>query len=360
MHRDSLSFMPDQRVNWWGLDTTLMCDNYRSIIRMDPNGIMVAAWHSNPTDAASYGIHMAAYNDTITRFSNSQTLLHTFTGTTAGPQGNNFYAPSLFVTEFITATDTTTDFFLVWQDFYEDTTGGNIYSVRGRVVEVLADLDVDNDSLDVHNDTLDLRAQPAGPAYSPFAKGAFILANTSDAYNPDSFDGPSISRVDSITASCSLDSVFVLGLPASMTVGQVNVCTLAVAIPVGTTPGSFLGTVLISGVDSVGAPAEETFVLRYQGPQPRGSLDSLEVVPIPYKPGRDPTHDAIHFQGLVSGARVRVYDLAGALVWDSNSGTDDAADGHISWEANVASGIYIYLVTAPDGDHRKGKLSVIR
>ncbi len=357
MHRDSLSFAPDQQVNWWGPDTTLLCDNYRPIIRMDPNGIMVAAWHGNPVDSIGYGIHMAAYNDSIARFSNSQSLLNTFTGTTAGPQGNNFYSPSLFVAVI----DSVTNFFLVWQDFYEDTTGGNIYSVRGRVVPMLADLDVDNDSLDMQYDTLDLRIQPAGPAYSPFAKGTFILANTSSAYNPDSFDGPSMSRVDSITASCSLDSVFVLGLPASMTVGQVSVCTLAVVIPVGTTPSFFSGTVLISGVDSAGGPVEETFIIFYQGPQPRGSLDSLEVVPIPYTPGRDPAHDAIHFQGLVSGARVRVYDLAGALVWDSeNPETDDAADGHISWEADVASGIYIYLVTAPDGDHRKGKLSVIR
>jgi len=354
MHRDSLLFEPNQQVNWWGADTLATYDNYRPVIRMDPMGTMVAAWHDNPATAGSYGIHMAAYVDTIGRFSNSQTLLNTFTGTTAGPQGNNFYSPSLFVTVI----DSVTNLFLVWQDFYEDSTGGNIYSVRGRVVEVLADLDVDNDSLAVHNDTLDLLTQPAGPVYSPYAKGAFILANTSDAYNPDSADGPSISRVDSITGSCSVDSVFLLGLPLSMTVGQVTACTAAVVIPVGTTPGSFLGTVLITGVDSLGGPVEETFVLRFAGPQPRGALDSLRVGPIPFKPHRDPTHTAIHFQGLVRDSRIRVYDQSGALVWTSDPA--DAADGHAAWPADVASGVYIYLVVAPDGASRTGKLSVIR
>ncbi len=363
MRRDSVTFEPDQRVNWYGPDTNAVCDNYRSIIRMGPKGIMVAAWHDNPVSTGAYGIHMAAYSDSIGRFSFSQSLLNTFTGTTAGPQGNNFYAPSLFVTEFIsvidsTKTDTVTNFFIVWQDYYQDSTGGNIYSIRGRVVEVMADLDVDNDSLGVQSDTMDLRTQPAGPVYSPYAKGLFVLANTNDLYNPDSADGPSLSRVDSLTDSCTVDSVYVLGLPASMAVGQVAVCTVAVVIPVGTAPGSFVGTVHIYGIDSLGSPVEETFYLRFAGPQPRGSLDSLKIGPIPFTPHRDPAHTAIHFQGLPSGAQIRVYDQAGALVWSSDPA--DAADGHCAWPADKASGIYIYLVKAPDGTSRTGKLSVIR
>lgn len=353
-HRDSLLFEPNQRVNWWGADTSTTYDNFRPVIRMDPMGIMVAAWHDNPAATGSYGIHMAAYVDSIGRFSNSQTLYNTFTGTNAGPQGNNFYSPSLFVTII----DSVTNFFLVWQDYYEDSTGGNIYSVRGWVVEAMADLDVDNESLAVHNDTLDLLIQPAGPVYSPFAKGAFILANTSDAYNPDSADGPSLSRVDSLADSCTVDSVFVLGLPASMAVGQVAICTVAVVIPVGTAPGSFAATMYIYGVDSLGGPVEESFTLRFAGPQPRGSLDSLRVGPIPFKPHRDPTHDAIHFQGLARDSRVRVYDQSGTLVWTSDPA--DAGDGHAAWPADVASGVYVYLVVAPDGTSRTGKLSVIR
>ena len=352
MHRDSLSFEPDQRVNWWGPDTTVRYDNFRPVIRMDPQGIMVSAWHSDPERDGSYGIHMSAYMDTIGRFSNSQWLINTYTGTTGANFGNAFYSPSLFVTMI----DSVTNFFIVWQDFSEDLAGGNIYSVRGWVVEMLADIDVDNDSLDVVNDTIDLHTQPAGPVYSPYAKGTFILVNTTDAYNPDSIDGPSLSRVDSLTYSSTWDSTFVLGLPMAMSVGQTAVCTLAIVIPEGTNPGSFDGAVTITGVDSLGGPTSEIFYFRFQGPQPRASLDSLRVAPIPFKPHRNPEHDAIHFQGLPSGARVQVYDLAGTLVWTAN----EDGDGHVGWNAEVASGIYIYLVTTTNGESKKGKLSVIR
>ncbi len=362
--RDSTAFDPNKRVNRYAPDSTNTYDNFRCAIRMDPEGIMVAAWHDNPATAGSYGIHMAAYSDSVGQFGASQSLVNTFTGTSGANFGNAFYAPALFVTII----DSVTNLFLVWQDYYEDSTGGNIYSIRGKVIETMADLDVDNDSLGVAGNILDLRTQPAGPVYSPYAKGAFVLANTSDLYNPDSADGPSKSRVDSITGACYvdsvtadsviLDSVILLGLPASMAVGQVAVCTVAVVIPVGTTPGSFSGEVLITGFDSLGAPVEETFFLRFQGPQPRGSLDSLKIGPIPFTPHRDPSHTAIHFQGLPSGAQIRVYDQAGALVWSSDP--TDAADGHCAWPADKASGIYIYLVKAPDGPSRTGKLSVIR
>ncbi|MGQ9535375.1 MAG: sialidase family protein [bacterium] len=352
MHRDSTAFSSNLRVNWWGPDTSITYDNFRPVIKMDPQGIMVAAWHDDPEGDAIYGIHMAAYMDTIGRFSNSQSLFNTYTGTTGANFGNAFYPPSLFVTMI----DSVTNFFIVWQDFSEDSTGGNIYSVRGWVVELLADIDVDNDSLDVKNDTIDLHTQPAGPVYSPYAKGLFILANTSTSYNPDTMDGPSISWVDSLNFSSTWDSTFVLGLPSYLLVGEAAICTLAVVIPEGTPPGFYTGSVTIRGVDSLGGPTTETFYFKFRGPQPRSSLDSLRVAPIPFKPHRNPEHDAIHFQGLPAGAKVRVYDAAGTLVWHA---TEDG-DGHIEWKADVASGIYIYLITSPNGESRKGKLSVIR
>ncbi len=361
MHRDSMVFQPNERTNWWLQDTIERYDNFRPVIRMDPQGIMVAAWHCDPEEDNTYGIHMAVYSDSLHRFSGSQTLYDTYTGTSGANFGNAFYAPSLFVTEI----DTVTNFFLVWQDFIEDTIGGNIYSIRGWVVEVLADLDVDNDSLDVLNDTMNLRTQPAGPVYSPYAKGMFVLANTDDTYNPDSSDGPSLSRIDSLRAFGSLsgpggtiDSIFVLGLPQTMAIGQIATCTLAIVIPVGTAEGSYAGSVTIEGVDSLGVIVQETFQVVIAGPQPRGNLDSLRVAPIPFKPNSDPSHDAIHFQGLTSDATIRIYDLAGALVFGPVTDTDN--DGHVAWDAEVASGIYLYLVTANDGEVKKGKLSVIR
>ncbi|MBW1869941.1 MAG: hypothetical protein JRI73_11820, partial [Deltaproteobacteria bacterium] len=155
--RDSLSASANERVNWWAPDTGAKYDNFKPVIRMGPQGIMVAAWHDNPENASSYGIHMAAYSDSARRFSTSQSLIQTFTGANSGSFGNNFYPPSLFVQAQVdTSGDTITHFYIVWQDFSEDSVGGNIYSVHGRVVKVLGDIDVDNDSLEVTADTLKL------------------------------------------------------------------------------------------------------------------------------------------------------------------------------------------------------------
>ena len=635
VRRDSLSAAPNQRVNWWGPDTTVRYENYKPVIRMDPQGVLVAAWHDDPEGDHTFGIHLAAYSDTTSRFSNSQSLINTFTGTSGGNFGNAFYPPSLFVCAAVDTADTVTTFYLVWQDFTEDATGGNIYSVRGRVydirgdldvdndsldvtadtlrlrggppgtppppvfrgrlvlantslaynpdpedgpgfarvdslrfsgslagpggtldsirllglpasldtgevvvctlavtvpagtrdgdylgtitisgtdvggavieewftalirvlgdldvdndsldvaadtcrlragppgserppvargrlvlantssaynpdpedgpsrspidsldfsgtlegpggtldsvqllglpasldagatvvctlavvvppgtrdgdytgvilvwgwdtvgavieerfnalVRVLGDLDVDNDSLDVRRDTMDLRCQPSGPVYSPYAKAVFMLANTSPAYNPDPEDGPSRSSITDLGFSSEvygptgrLDSIFILNLPEELAAGETRACTLALVLPVGWERGRYAGEVLVEGWDSLGFIIQERFGLRVNGPQPRLNLDSLRVAPIPFKPHRNPNHDAIHFQGLTDGARVTVYDASGHGVWTA---TEDG-EGHVAWDAEVASGIYLYLVTSTDGEVKTGRLSVIR
>jgi hypothetical protein len=629
---DSLTFSPNQRVNWPRPDTGIRCDNFKPVIRMDPQGVLVAAWHDDPESNGSFGIHLAAYSDTAGRFSSSHSLITTYTGNTGGNFGNSFYAPSLFVRAVADTADTVTTFYLVWQDFREDSVGGNVYSVRGKVVDIAGDIDVDNDSLDVaadtlklgprlpgtngpyvqglfvlantsptynpdtrdgpstsrvdslrcygtlscprgtldsivvtlpaaldtgqavtctlsvcvppgtpdgdysgvmtvegedntgatifetfnalvrvlgdldvdndslgvvsdtlelrpnppgteyvpyargtfllantwpeynpdtadgpsrsritaircsgsvsgprgtldsivaampdsmdagaaaactlsiyvpagtpdgdysgvmlvegedamgitiqerfnalvrilgdldvdndslhvRGDTIDLWTQPAGPVYSPYAKAEFVLANTSLAYNPDLQDGPSRSRLDYFTFTASVsspeagfDSVYVLNLPPTLLAGQTEVCTLALVVPVGTPLGEFTGSVLIEARDSFGFKMQERFGLRVNGPKYRLGLDSLRVAPVPFKPYRDPQHDAIHFQGLTSGARVTVYDASGHRVWSAT----ESGDGHRAWDAKVPPGIYAYIVAAADGDTRTGKLSVIR
>jgi hypothetical protein len=229
------------------------------------------------------------------------------------------------------------------------------------LVTKLGDLDIDGDSLDVVCDTIDLHTQPAGPAYSPYAKAEFMLVNSSESYNPDAEDGPSQSplrevKVEVKAQNGSIDSVYVLNLPESLAVGQAVECTLALVLPVGATPEGYSGWVTISAYDTLGYPVRDSFFLAVRGPQPRQSLDSLRVAPIPFKPNQNPEHDAIHFQGLTAEARVTVYDASGQSVWSAT----ENGDGHLAWEAKVASGIYVYLVVAKDGQSRVGKLSVIR
>jgi hypothetical protein len=233
-----------------------------------------------------------------------------------------------------------------------------------RLTKQAGDLDVDGDTLDLSNDTMDLQTQPAGPVYSPYAKAEFMLVNTSSAYNPDTTDGPSRSTLREIKAKAevkgengSMDSVYVTNLPESLAVGQAVECTLALVLPVGTPPSGYGGVVTISAMDTFGYEVQDSFHLVVRGPQPRGNLDSLRVAPIPFKPNQNPEHDAIHFQGLSAGAKVVVYDASGQSVWSAT----ESGDGHLKWDAKVASGIYVYLVVSADGKSSKaGKLSVIR
>jgi hypothetical protein len=251
-----------------------------------------------------------------------------------------------------------------------DTAGFEVEDSFYAIVGKLGDLDVARDSLGVVNDTIDLHAQPAGPVYSPYAKAPFMLVNTGSAYNPDSEDGPSRStlrefevevevkvKVEVEGQDGDIDSVYVLNLPESLAVGQAVECTLALVIPVGESLQNCSGPVIISAYDTLGYQVQDSFFLVVRGPQPRQNLDSLRVAPIPFKPNQNPEHDAIHFQGLSAGARVTVYDASGQTVWTAT----ENGDGHLEWDARVASGIYVYLVVSADGQSSKvGKLSVIR
>jgi hypothetical protein len=245
-----------------------------------------------------------------------------------------------------------------------DTAGFEVEDSFYAIVGKLGDLDVARDSLGVVNDTIDLHAQPAGPVYSPYAKAPFMLVNTGSAYNPDTEDGPSRSKLIEFEVEAktegqngSGDNVYVLNLPESLAVGQAMECTLALVIPVGTQTSGYTGVVTISAYDSLGYQVQDSFFLVVHGPQPRQNLDSLRVAPIPYKPNQNPEHDAIHFQGLSVGAKVVVYDASGQSVWTAT----ENGDGHLEWEAKVASGIYVYLVVSADGKSSKvGRLSVIR
>jgi hypothetical protein len=228
------------------------------------------------------------------------------------------------------------------------------------LVTKLGDLDVDNDALDVVHDTMNVSVQPIS---LPSGKARFMLVNTSSSYNPDAADGPSRSPLREVKVEAkvegrngSTDSVYVLNLPESLAVGQAVECTLALVLPVGATPDGYSGWITISAVDTLGYQVRDSFLLTVRGPQPRQNLDSLRVAPIPFKPNQNPEHDAIHFQGLTVGARVVVYDASGQSVWSAT----ENGDGHLKWDAKVASGIYVYLVVAKDGQSRVGKLSVIR
>lgn len=86
----------------------------------------------------------------------------------------------------------------------------------------------------------------------------------------------------------------------------------------------------------------------------------------PY-PAPNPVRDlraGVTFRGLASGASVKVFSLAGALVAELQ---DDDGDGVVVWApvANssgvlLASGVYIYVVVPKSGSVSRGKVVIIR
>jgi len=67
---------------------------------------------------------------------------------------------------------------------------------------------------------------------------------------------------------------------------------------------------------------------------------------------------------LTGQAQLRIYTIAGELVYDSEM--KDTSGGELPWfvqnqsNENVASGIYFYLITNPDGQTKTGKIGVVR
>jgi hypothetical protein len=93
-------------------------------------------------------------------------------------------------------------------------------------------------------------------------------------------------------------------------------------------------------------------------------LNGLRVYPNPYRPGSGTGYDragGIVFSHLTAQARIRIYTVAGELVFEGE--TDDGT-GNFEWKAvnacgqKVASGVYVYVVTAPSGEIKKGKIAI--
>ncbi|MBI5699333.1 hypothetical protein HZC35_03360 [Candidatus Saganbacteria bacterium] len=90
------------------------------------------------------------------------------------------------------------------------------------------------------------------------------------------------------------------------------------------------------------------------------SIPGLIIYPNPFKLG---AAGGIKFDGLTEDIRVRIYDIAGDLVW---SGQNAPGSASLTWTAvnssgaQVVPGVYLYVVTANSGGKASGKIAVIR
>ncbi|MBI4056003.1 MAG: right-handed parallel beta-helix repeat-containing protein [Elusimicrobia bacterium] len=91
------------------------------------------------------------------------------------------------------------------------------------------------------------------------------------------------------------------------------------------------------------------------------SLQDSYAFPVPYVPSQQTTR-VITFKNLSSKATIRIYTVSGSLV---NTIEETDGDGQTTWDVknasgeNVASGVYLYLITN-DKEKTKGKLIVVR
>jgi hypothetical protein len=97
-------------------------------------------------------------------------------------------------------------------------------------------------------------------------------------------------------------------------------------------------------------------------------LDQVRVVPNPYREGQAiwSVEAKIQFQNLPQKATVRIFTTAGDLVrkLEHNGGTYQF--GTVDWDLknadgrDVVPGIYLYHVTAPNGEETSGQFVIIR
>jgi len=348
---DGESFGQNIRVSNW----PSACDNYRSAFSTDINGNTAIVWNADPVTNDSFSIYLCAYADG--NFGEPQSLYGTYTGNNAGSFGNNLYPPSIKVNII----DSTTYFYMVWQDYSEDP-NGNIYYIKGKVITTKCDIDVYRDTLDVSGGIIDFDSLPAGPAY---VSKYFLVVNADSINNPDTTDGYATSRVirfycDPIilrnSASGDTFTGFLEEYPRELGVGEQAICRLTLYIPEGKHTGDYTGTVILKGIDPDSSISKDSVVVVVHGPYPEENLDSLKVFPNPYKPGLSP--EKIYFEGITSDATVNVYDLKGRRVFhmvESNN------DGLISWDiTGISSGVYVYVVKTSSGAIRKGKIAIIK
>ncbi|MDO9026474.1 MAG: T9SS type A sorting domain-containing protein [bacterium] len=354
----SAAFSANVRVS----DTLSGTWNYRPRMAIDQTtGNMIVVWHSNlgSTDSL-FELRLCAFNDTINEFTPSYKMFDTYTGNSGANFGNIFYPPAVAITNI----DSVANFFLVWRDLIEDTTG-NIYSRHGHVVISQVDLDIFPDVLDAAGDSLNFGALPAGPAY---VSRSFRLVNTRDSLNPDSLDGPSTAVIDSLTANgitlhnvdnsaLTLSAGFIES-PASfpaLSIGQTLDVTVTLYVPEGTPAGRYLGYAKLRAVGNDLTVDTDSIRIVVQGPSAATDLENLRVFPNPFKPYIG--HTVVNFEGLTSLATIRIYDIKGRLVEEI---AETNGDGLATWAAKAASGVYIYSVTNPQGAKKTGKIAIIR
>jgi len=120
-------------------------------------------------------------------------------------------------------------------------------------------------------------------------------------------------------------------------------------------------------------PCRENLVPLKINVETQNDLSKIFAVPNPYRTGgsvftTQNYHNfpdrKVRFVNVPAECTLRIYTVAGDLIWEDQYNNQTA--GNIEWDVKnqsgeeVASGIYVYKIENPNGDHVYGRLIVIR
>jgi len=108
---------------------------------------------------------------------------------------------------------------------------------------------------------------------------------------------------------------------------------------------------------------------------PQEDLQKIYAVPNPYRTGTSAEttpyyhnfpDNSIKFYNMPGEADLKIYTVAGDLVWEMHHSTSDGTGGVVTWDTNnkhgqpAGSGVYIYKVESDSGDSMYGRIVIIR
>ena len=145
--------------------------------------------------------------------------------------------------------------------------------------------------------------------------------------------------------------------------GSANTASANYKIRTGTLGQGVFGSAQSSNYKNGGGFVNQAVV---QVAPPAGNLSDAYVYPNPFKPNSPGSFQAakITFKHLPAEATIRIFEITGKQVVELHK-TDRTVDSY-DWNATnndgqkLASGVYLFFMTAPGGGKAKGKFAIIR
>jgi hypothetical protein len=126
---------------------------------------------------------------------------------------------------------------------------------------------------------------------------------------------------------------------------------------------------------AVAVDCEDVAIMITISVPPQSDVKKIYAVPNPYRTGTSAVtspyyhnfpDNSIKFYNMPEEADLKIYTVAGDLVWETHHSSLDGMGGVVTWFTNnkhgqqVGSGVYIYKVESDSGDTMYGRIIVIR